>query len=320
MARQLWVAVLVLLGDGLARADDPVPINIKDRGKGETVQVEQTDTTVFGSKLVDHDGKTVQEQMVKVVFTYVYRETYLARQQNKPATRIRREYEKAQATCDGVTDDLPFHGKTVIIEQKDGKYYFSLEDGKDVTEEKDVDFTLGKEFNSPNLERRYRLAKEVLPGKPASLNESWAIDVKSIIAARAESGTNYDEDKAAGTGTLSKVYSKDGKKFGTLHLHITAPVKSFGYWPTTIAAQDGSKREVEEDVDICIDGQEETGVYKTRRSSTLILNGDKGGVGITQTSNVGPLTIQKSVDAKKGQVSQVFVVDSVKSVRELPKK
>jgi hypothetical protein len=321
MTRRMWLAVAVLLAPGLVCAQAPVTINIKDRGAGQTVLVEQTDTTVSNSKLVDHDGKTVQEQKVKVVFAYVYRETYLAREENKAPTRIRREYEKAQASCDGETTDLLFHGKTVFIEKKDGKYHFSLENGKEVTEDQDVTDTIGFEFNSPKLERRYRLEREALPGKPVSLNDSWTVDVKSILAANDRNGVNYDQDRASGTGILHKVYSKDGKQFGILHFHITAPLKSLGYWPALMPTQDGSKSEIEADMDVRIDGQEESGTYKIKRTATMkLISAGNGRVGVTQTSNIGPLTVKQDMDAKGGQVTQTLVVDTVRSVRELPKK
>ena len=121
MGRCSWLAVglgLVLTASG-GRADDAYTITIKEPGKGDVLQVKATDSAHNQSKLLDQAGdKTLMERGEKTERTMVYRETILEKDAGKRRpTQLKRQYEKAQLTTNGKTTDLPYQGKTVLIER-----------------------------------------------------------------------------------------------------------------------------------------------------------------------------------------------------------
>jgi hypothetical protein len=265
----MWLTTLASLAGGLTHAGDAITIDLKQRGEGETVLVERTMTTVNGVKQFDSDGKATADESKKTVLTLVYRETYLAREGKKAPTRIRQEYEKATLSGGDQPLDLPFHGKTVLIEKKDGDYHYTFDGGKELTDEEAecIDFT-PQEAGKAQGERR-------LPASAVAVKDSWQIDMKPYVA-RAEGGPFVlDEPKASGTGVLQKTYSKEGRQFGVIHTHQVMPLKAVKGRFSQTPLQDGSKVEVEEDMDLCIDGQMDAGTTKYKETMTWLIDSGK---------------------------------------------
>jgi hypothetical protein len=268
MARSNWLAVglgLVLASAG-ARADDTYTIKIKEAGKGDAVRVDATDKTDSQSRLVDADGKALLEKGEKTEKVSVYRETVLDKEAGKRrATRLQRHYDKAQVTTNGKTQDLPYQGKTVLIEKKDGTYHFRVEGGAEL--EGDDARLLNEEFNKSGDED-FDIQKAVMPGKAVALNDSWKLDMGPLTATFTKATKmQIDADKSAGTGKLAKVYEKDGARFGVMELHLEMPIKEIGEGKNKVTLQAGSKWTMDITLDGCIDGSRLDG---TRQSVSKI--------------------------------------------------
>jgi hypothetical protein len=270
----------LFLSAGLLRAEDAVAIKFKDPAQGDVVRVEKTETTTATNKAVDAAGKVLgnTEQVVEESATYT--ETVVKCEKGKHPTRLERKYDKAVVKIDGKEMKLAYDGKTVVIEQKDGKYRFTV-DGKELAA--DDARSLAKEFGnkgeSPDLE------KLVLPKSPIKEKESWTIDMAPIVKDIAKEGEmELDADKATGTGTLLKAYKKDDKQFGRLKVELKLPLKQLGKGATKIVADQGSFVSMEANPDGCIDGTADVGTVKSTFKMELKgsqSDGQGGKVGVT---------------------------------------
>jgi hypothetical protein len=250
----------LLLAPAAGVAQETYSIKLKEQGPGERALIEKSETTTAVTKAVDGKQKELTNETQKTSQTSVFQETILEREAKKRATKLSRTYEKAQVTKAGKTTDLAYQGKTVMIEKKEGKYRFTYEGGKELTKEEAQD--LDQEFNRRSNDD-VNFEKLLLPGRPVKVNETWKIDMGPVTKEfGADAQMELDAAKATGTGTLKKVYKKDGRQYGEMVLKLEMPIKSVGSGPKKIVAQDGSKGVLEFTMDVCIDGSEASGVLK----------------------------------------------------------
>src|SRR5439155_714677 len=127
----------------------------------------------------DPAGNTLDDRAQKTSEVNRYREEVLEKEPGRRATRLRRQYEKAQARTDDQAETLPYQGKTVLIEKKGDKYRFRIEGGAELTG-KDARF-LDKEFNAKGrTEDESQLEKLFLPDKAVPVGASWKLDLERI--------------------------------------------------------------------------------------------------------------------------------------------
>jgi hypothetical protein len=267
---RLAVALGLALAPAAARADEAYAIKIKEPAKGDVSQVDSTDKTDSQTKLLDAAGKLFADPNGKAVLdkaettekAAAYRETVLDKEPGKRrATRLERHYDKAQATAGGKAKDLPYQGKTVVIEKKEGKYHFRIKDGAEL--EGDDAKQLDEEFNK-DPDEEFDLQKAVLPGKAVAVNGTWKLDMGPLVASFARATKmQIDADKAEGSGKLVKVYDKDGARFGVMELHLDLPLKEMGEGKNKLALEAGSKWTMDITLDGCIDGSRLDGTRKS---------------------------------------------------------
>ncbi len=295
---RLVAVAALMLSAGWLRADDAYPIKYRDVAQGDVYQVQKSETTTVATKVVNPGGMALVDQTLKNVATATYTETILKCEAKKPPTKVERKYDKAQMTTNGQKADLPYSGKTVVIEKKDGKFHFTV-DGKELAEADAA--TLAKEFERDGDDKN-DLEKALLPKDPVKLNDSWKVDMGPVVKEIAKSGElELDADKAKGTGTLLKAYKKDDKQFGELKLVLTLPIKSLGKGDMKIVAAQGSVAVAEMNMDVCIDGTSNTAAIKGGMKLDA-----KGSIADPQG---GKLSVTMSVQTK-----------SEETRKELPKK
>ena len=292
MMRKRWLAVLAVsaafTAQPSARAEDTYSVKVKHSATGDVVAIEDSLTITGDIKVEDATGKPLNTMTNKTVQTSVYTETTLAKEAGKRPTKLSRQYDKAEVQQGDKTTTLPYQGKTVDIEKKEGKYHFQVA-GKDLSG--DDAAQLDSEFNKNTDEDQLDLPELILPGKAVALNDSWKIDMGPFSKQFAKVAQfTLDADKAKGTAVLRKVYMKGDRQFGVLHVDITAPVKSMGEGATKINFDDGAPMTIAFDVDGCIDGTAETGTLKMDMkmdgsSSVPLPGGAKGKLTISMKVN-----------------------------------
>jgi hypothetical protein len=255
-------AFLLLLAGALSAApvsvEDTYTIKIKKGAKGDVTTEDKRETEQTKFKIEDPDGKAVSENETKTVTTTAYKETILEKEKGKRATKLRREYTKAAVKAGDKETTLPYQGKTVLIEKKDAKYHFTVENDKELTG-KDA-AVLEKEFNKKSMDDSDddKILKILFPKKSVKVGMSWKIDPAILIKEfekEAKGAAPLDKDKVTATGKLVRAYKKDGKQFGVLAFEIEMPLKGeFPLGETKAPIQAGSKISLRINADTCIDG------------------------------------------------------------------
>jgi hypothetical protein len=283
-----FVALAALfMSAGWLRAGNTYAIQRDDVGQGDVFQVRVTEAITISTKVCDSRGKALLDNKQATVQTCSFRETVLKCDGNCP-TRLERVYDHAQVTTDGKTRDLPYKGKTVLIEKKEGRYSFMME-GKELSSEEAE--LLVKEF-VVGADGKADLERAVVPKNPVQINESWKMDLAPFVVDTAKGGQlDLDADKVAGTATLLDTYKKEGQQFARIKVGLTLPIKSLGKGVLSVQTQAGSAALVDMDLDGCIDGSSKTATIKRitkveAKSSMSLPDGSKVPMAVSVQYNV----------------------------------
>jgi hypothetical protein len=240
-------------------AQDAYPITIKEPAKGDVRLCDVRQSTLSSTKIVGPGGgQPLHEKAASNAQQHVYRETVLERQpgQRRP-TRLRRQYEKAAIWTEGKQTMLPYQGKSVLIESREGVYVFSFEGGAALAGE--ADRLLDREFNR---EDDLDLQRLILPKRAVRLDEAWAIDMMPIARAWEKNTLmTVDAGKSVGSGRLTKVYQKDGRRFGVLAVRLEMPITALGA-EKPMRTDAGARVRMDVALDCCIDGTSSTGTLR----------------------------------------------------------
>jgi len=171
-----------------------------------------------------------------------------------PRHKLERHYDQAAARDEGELKPLAFEGKTVLITEKDGQYGFKVKDGAELAG--DDAAPLEREFNK-DKDDKAGLDKLLMPQKAVKVGETWKVPVEILIKIFAKKGgTEFDADKASGTGKLLRVYKHGGKQFGVFDFHVELPLKAIEMEKKQYKTEAGSKVTFMITQDACIDGSD----------------------------------------------------------------
>jgi hypothetical protein len=302
MERYGWLAVGlgVILASPASGAEDTYTIKIKEPDKGEVLQVEATEHMASQSKVLGPDGKALIDRSDKSERVFSFRETILEKEPARHSpTRLERRYDKAQVKDDnGAKHDLPFQGKSVLIEKKDKRFHFRIDGGEELKPEEAG--LLHEEFNK-DPDEEFNLQKAFLPAKAVALNETWNLNLPPLLATYSKATKmQFDEAKSQGTGKLVKVYEKDGARFGVLQLHVELPIKELGDDKKKQAAEPGAKWVMDLTLDGCIDGTRADGSRKTTTEVHVTsLQATPTGQQLKQTLSFTDTSLEESKEVKK---------------------
>jgi hypothetical protein len=262
MLRKLsLLGILALLAAAApVSVDDTYTIKLKKGQKGAVFTQHKQSSEESSVKIEGPDGKLLQEKNDTRKATEEYKETILEKEKGKKATKLRREYIKAVLKINDNEKELPYQGKTILIEKKeDGKYHFTIEGGAELKgkDAEELNRAFNKEGGSDSDEDA--LEKAILPPKPVKVNGTWTIDADAIVKSIQRSTKQtlpVDKSKTEGKGKLLKAYKKEGKQFGVLDIEVRMPLK--GDFPLGrdqgAPIQEGSKMVLHLKADGCIDG------------------------------------------------------------------
>ncbi len=243
------LGTLLLAALPATASEETHAIHIRRAAIGEVFSCTKVITRGVRTTVLDRD-KTMADTRRRSTTELQYTEEILTREGDKRPGKLRRHYTRAQTTTADETTDLPYHGKTVLIERKGNKYVFRLEDGKELA--LDPGDPLQREFEHEDVVDVYR---EVLPTKPVAVNETWKIDVEKLARQLTQDGRlEVDAAKGTGTGKLVRVYQKDGHQYGEISYQIELPLKSLSEGKRKVALEAGSKLTLDFTLDGCIDG------------------------------------------------------------------
>jgi hypothetical protein len=195
-------------------------IKVREPQKGDKLVVVEwvKDTVTFA---LDGKGETKTKEE-----SFEYTETILEMPAGaRKPTKSTRAYKVAKATDPtGAMKDLPYAGKTVLIELVGGKFAYSV-NGKTLSE-KDAE-RLAKEFRKSEKSNKSEIPI-LLPKTAVKLNETWTVDRAGLAEMAAADGVTPDLDASSITGKLTKVHTKDGKQWGTIEYTMKMAAKDLG--------------------------------------------------------------------------------------------
>ena len=251
MRKACLAAALTVALSPLTAAAQEYTIKVKRPGLGDKTAARVADDFKLEFKILDKDNNVVMEAAETKTHKFVFRETGLERAAaGDELVRLKRHYEHAERTVKGTRETLPYQGKTVLIEKKDGKFAFHIQDGE-ALEGKDAE-ELNEEFNKGDF--RKLLADHFLPRKAVKVNEPWKFDVAPLAKAFSGDGKiEIDDAKSSGAGRLTKAYTKNGRQFGVIELTINLPVTHMVHDGNRTATKEG-KLTIKLQADACIDG------------------------------------------------------------------
>lgn len=254
---------LLLSGTRAADRDERYTIRLKEVGDGDSVNVTQSFSGENRTRLRE------VEKVEKMTATASFRETILDKKRAEPATRLKRHYRKAQVTRNDRPQDVPYAGKTVLIEKKAGKYRFALEDGAEL---KTNLFNMDRELNE-GFDLGPQLGKSLLPAAAVRVGDEWSLDKKKLLERLLPiSGLRMDLARTRATAKLVRVYTKEKARFGVLSFHLEAPATQMAESGLTLDLEAGSKLSADGVLDLCIDGTQASGTSKvTMRVKILTL-------------------------------------------------
>jgi hypothetical protein len=273
------MTVLIGLMAGAARGQEAYAIKLKDAGKGETIADSRSEEVSAQLRVLDAAGKVLADQAQKKSIQLVYQETVLERAEGRLPTRLRRTYQQGQLVIADKKETLPFEGKPVLIDKKDGKYIIQIEGGAVLTG-KDAQF-LDSEFNSNKLDY-LQMRRILLPTKPVQVNETWRIDPDPLIKDLTEGDGStliVDRARAEASGKLLAVYVKDSRRFGKLIFTIDLPLTELRQGQKRLPLQAGARMTVTRTIDVCIDGSAVCGSMEAvlQTDAVALLEGGKSG-------------------------------------------
>jgi hypothetical protein len=218
--KPLW-ALLVAAPLAAAPAPDTYAVKVKrdpDPGKGTLVKSTEKHSGTL--KILDGDGKAVQEVKVSEEKEEVYTKTVLERG-DKKARKYKKTFEKAVRTADGKAMPLAYQGRTVVYELKDGKYQVSVEGTPELEKHVLDELTKAENSGSPDV---YDV---LLPKKPVGVGDKWSLAGKDVAKSFAEENVmTLDPDQTKGDAKLTKAYQKDGHQFGVIEVTLKLAITS----------------------------------------------------------------------------------------------
>jgi hypothetical protein len=226
---------------------------------GDVLHITDERSSEVTTQEADPTGKVLKDERIKGRQTLIFTRTVLAvSDKSKFPTQMRQEYERAEKTDNEKTVQFGIHGKTVIIEKKDGRWQSRYEDG----EELDLKDAL---VVSPQDEGGIEMFNELLlPKTPVNVGAPWALDV--AVARRMEQASflfRLDTEKFVGTGKLARVYRQDGHQFGFLEFTMDMPIANTN-------TEKGSRQATKITIDGCVDGTSHTGTMTMEQNTNII--------------------------------------------------
>jgi hypothetical protein len=270
----LALTVVLVLSQPV-QAQETFTIKLKSDTKGTSTHHLKDSTEAERIKVSDSANNVLDEKTKNTVLSEVFDQTVLERPDaKKKPTALKRTYTKATVKVEDDTEVLPYQGKTIVIEYKDGRYHFRYEGGAAI--EGDDAKYLDKEFNKEQTDDDLNFETMLIPPKAVSVGEAWKVDVAGLLKALTKEGKmTADAEKSTGTGKLVKVYKKNGRQFGDLHYKIEVAVQAIMDKDSgnEIKLQPGAVLVVEVTMSACIDGSElgTKGTFAFNFDGTVIL-------------------------------------------------
>jgi hypothetical protein len=209
-------------------------------------------------------------QTKKEDFRYEFTETILdTSPDEKLPTKVTRVYKTADRLDPaGKKASASFVGKTVNIERFMKGYKYCA-DGKVIP-------GLEQQEIADDFLRGGWKVSLLLPKEPVKVGQSWEVDFASITAIGGNPQTKYDKEKSKFTAKLTRVYQKDGARWGTIEAKIVLVMATGAKAPPVTGSV-----ETDTVTDLVVDGSATAGKQRMTLKGTLEARDPIAGVATT---------------------------------------
>lgn len=264
--RSVQVSLLLLLSllSSTAWSQETYDLKTRTEAQGDTVRLDILNTFQMDIS-VELGGESKKIRELKSTETMVFTEKILAKKAGEKATRIHREYEKAQIDDGKEKKTLSFQGKKILVERKETGFEFQFEGGDEI--EGEAAEYLKIEFNqNDDLVEPDRLLR---PKKPVKVGETWDLEIAAIAKNYARTTpVPLDQAKARGQGKLTKIYPKDGRNWGVIEVEIVIPLKPGPQGALDVDAS--SKMTLKQVMDGPIDGRDASKTFESTMTLDIV--------------------------------------------------
>jgi hypothetical protein len=209
----LW-AVLALTPLA-APAPDSYVIRLEyDPAPGQHYVVKSTDKFTSTTTVINPlTGKPQDPEKTATEEELAYTETVVEKPAKKGGAvpKFKRAYTKASKTEGGKTAALPYEGRTVVFELKDGKYRAAAEGGPAI-DPKALDELAQKETGTPAPPGSQQL---FLPARAVRVAEKWTIDGTALAKALPADDTFSTRAGPRARGRSSRHTRRAGRSTGS---------------------------------------------------------------------------------------------------------
>lgn len=196
-----------------------------DAKAGQKLRVSEAETSKTAMDFVAAGEKMVNSEENTRSVVYVQEVVTAAGKGGGQPLKLKRTYEKYEATDDGKPAPGPPLDTPIVIEKGKEKYTFDA-GGKKIA----VAFLkkLDDEFNAPGKDGDP--VPDFLPPKPVKAGDTWKLPAKRMFSTLegGDDGPKLDLDKVTSGGKVLKVYRKGGERFVVLEMSFAAPMLSLG--------------------------------------------------------------------------------------------
>ena len=245
-----------------------------DPDVGKTVTVATKSDLKMSIKAIAPDGTVLVDEKENSSEDVMYSETTREKKGDR-GSRFTRVYMTAKDTDNGTAKNRPYAGRTVEFDREgeDNRVTVSgVELSKEQLDELISDLSERFGGNADDF---------LLPEKPVAVGESWTVDVEPLVN-ELEAGDDFDVEKSSGTAKLSRIYSRDGKRFGVIDADINLVTNAIGEMnldkPTPL--------EFHISMDGALDGSSTQRSTKASGTLPAVMKIDRDGVSFTMQLNL----------------------------------
>jgi hypothetical protein len=249
-----WTAAFILLTvPTLATAQETYTLKLPSQAKGDirrvgfdmqqSIGVLRLDT--FGSEL----GNRTSQSSSKLAYVDEIRDAL-----NGQVTHYRRRFETATQTVNDANPAfLAIHGKSVVVDRRQGTPQLTWEDGKPASDGITGPMEDALKEGKDNLGAMSSF--EPLPSRPVKVGESWNVDITAIVKdCEAKHGCKLTG--ATGVGTLKEVYKGANGSCAKVEVHIRVPLRTINNGDHSMDLAEGSGTALDAAYDFGLDGKD----------------------------------------------------------------
>jgi hypothetical protein len=234
-----------------ASAQEAYTLKLPAAAKGDVSRVEFSMRQSFRLLKLDAFGNEIRDDLNEATSGLTYVDTILDQVAGQ-TTRFRRNFERVVQSANG-SDPIPMpcHGKTVLVEVKDGTTQVTWEGGESVPD----GFARQMEAVLKGSKENFAAFSRVdpLPGLPVKVGETWTVNISNLVS-DCEAKHGCQVTGASGSATLQKVEKRGDSLFAVMLVKVQVPLKCIVQGERRISLQDGCGMTWESTYNFCIDG------------------------------------------------------------------